>query len=88
MQNQKKAIKRCILNKFRSYSNTETDILPAWWLAEYREKLDDYRKELFHEALVDLIENGIVEQVRGQGLGTGLKLTHKGDWLVYSCLKN
>ncbi len=84
MQNPKKAIKRHIINKFRTYYNTETEILPAWWLAMLRERLSDYEKGLFHEALVELIENGIVEQVHGQGLIPSLKLTQKGDCLVYS----
>lgn len=84
MDNPKKSIKRSILNKFRSYLNVENDVLPVWWLAVFRERLDDQGRAVFHQALIELVETGIVEQIHGQGLKSGLKLTVKGDYLVYN----
>ncbi|MCU0586196.1 MAG: hypothetical protein MUC46_09040 [Desulfobacterales bacterium] len=79
----KKAIKRDILNKFRSLNSVSEDLLPAHWLElVYVKNLTADEKKTFKRAVQELIAVGIVESVEGTGLN--LRLTRKGENLLYS----
>ncbi len=80
---EKKAIKRDILNKFRSMNAVSDEMLPAHWLElVYLKKLTADEKKTFKRAVQELISVGIVENVEGTGLN--LRLTEKGENLIYS----
>lgn len=80
----KKDIKRIILNKFKSFMNTDHDILPEGWIADLFKRLNIYEREFFYQAVEELIQAGIMEQVDGDRLPAGFKLTRKGECLIYS----
>lgn len=84
MDNTKKNIKRCILNKFRSFVDTDHEILPARWIVNFNQRLDLQEKEFFYRAIEELIQAGIIERVNGKGLHPALKLTRKGEYLIYN----
>jgi hypothetical protein len=84
MDNTKKDIKRCILNKFKSVMDTEHETLPARWIADLIKRLNVYEREFCYRAIEELIQAGILEQVNGKGLPSDLKLTRKGECLIYS----
>ncbi len=80
---EKKAIKRDILNKFRSMNAVSDEMLPAHWLElVYLKKLTADEKKTFKRAVQELISVGIVENVEGTGLN--LRLIEKGENLIYS----
>jgi predicted transcriptional regulator len=81
MDNAKKDIKRFIL---KSYMDTDREILPGGWIADLIKKMNMYEKEFFSRAIEELIQAGILEQVKGKGLPSGLKLTRKGECLIYN----
>jgi hypothetical protein len=79
----KKTIKREILDKFRSMNAENQETLPLHWLElVYIEKLSADEKKLSKRAIQELISVGIVENVEGPGLN--LKLTEKGQNLIYA----
>jgi hypothetical protein len=79
----KKTIKREILDKFRSMNAENQETLPLHWLElVYIEKLSTDEKKLSKRAIQELISVGIVENVEGPGLN--LRLTEKGQNLIYS----
>ena len=79
----KKTIKREILDKFRSMNAENQETLPLHWLElVYLKKLNTDEKKLFKRAIQELISVGIVENVEGPGLN--LRLTEKGQNLIYS----
>ena len=81
MYKDKKAIKRDILDKFRTLG-MEQDLLPAQWLEnDYFESLDSQEKKLFKKAVQELVASGLVEQV--QGAIENLRLTQKGTNLIH-----
>jgi hypothetical protein len=76
----KKAIKRDILDKFRSLGE-ESDVLPADWLeADYMAGLNIQEKKIFKQAVRELVSSGLVEPVKGAA--SSLKLTQKGANLI------
>jgi predicted transcriptional regulator len=81
MDNAKKDIKRFIL---KSYMDTDREILSGGWIADLIKKMNMYEKEFFSRAIEELIQAGILEQVKGKGLPSGLKLTRKGECLIYN----
>jgi hypothetical protein len=79
----KKTIKREILDKFRSMNAENQETLPLHWLElDYIEKLSAHEKKISKRAIQELISVGIVENVEGPGLN--LRLTEKGQNLIYS----
>ena len=84
MDNTKKDIKRCILNKFKSVMDTEHETLPARWIADLIKRLNVYEREFCYRAIEELVQAGILEQVNGKGLPSGLKLTRKGECLIFT----
>lgn len=84
MDSAKKDIKRCILNKFKTFVDTDREILSAFWIADLIKRLNVYEREFCYRAIEELIQAGILEQVKGKGLPSGLKLTRKGECLIYS----
>ena len=80
---EKKTIKRDILDKFRALNAENDDLLPPHWLEMvYLKKLNTEEKKLFKKAIQELISMGIVENV--EGLSLNLRLTQKGENLIYS----
>jgi hypothetical protein len=80
---EKKTIKRDILDKFRALSAENDDLLPSHWLElVYLKRLNAEEKKLFKKAVQELVSMGIVENVEGPGLN--LRLTQKGENLIYS----
>jgi predicted transcriptional regulator len=84
MNRDKKAIKRDILDKFRSIG-VENDTLPPQWLgSDYFDRLDKTEKKLFKQAIKELVSSGLVEQVKQvKGADASLRLTQKGVDLIY-----
>ena len=81
MYKDKKAIKRDILDKFRTLG-IEQDMLPPQWLEnDYFESLDSQEKKLFKKAVQELVSSGLVEQI--QGPIENLRLTQKGADLIH-----
>ena len=81
MYKDKKAIKRDILDKFRTLG-IEQDVLPPQWLEnDYFESLDSQEKKLFKKAVQELVSSGLVEQI--QGPIANLRLTQKGANLIH-----
>jgi len=79
----KKTIKREILDKFRSSNAENQETLPLHWLElVYLKKLSTDEKKLAKRAIQELISTGIVNNVEGPGLN--LRLTEKGQNLIYS----
>jgi predicted transcriptional regulator len=79
----KKAIKREILDKFRSMNAENQETLPLHWLElVYQKKLSADEKKLSKRAIQELISVGIVENVEGPVLN--LRLTEKGQNLIYA----
>ena len=81
MYKDKKAIKRDILDKFRTLG-IEQDLLPPQWLEnDYFESLDSQEKKIFKKAVQELVSSGLVEHV--QGPVENLRLTQKGADLIH-----
>jgi hypothetical protein len=81
MYKDKKAIKRDILDKFRTLG-IEQDLLPPQWLEnDYFESLDSQEKKLFKKAVQELVSSGLVEQI--QDPIANLRLTQKGADLIH-----
>jgi hypothetical protein len=79
----KKAIKRDVLHKFRALGAETNDTLPSHWIElVYLKRLTAEEKKLFKKAIQELTTMGIVENVEGPSLN--LKLTQKGENLIYS----
>jgi hypothetical protein len=79
----KKAIKRDLLDKFRTLHAESDDILPPHWLElVYLKRLNTEEKKLFKKAVQELISMEIVENVEGPSLN--LRLTQMGENLIYS----
>ncbi len=79
----KKGIKRDILGKFRSLNAVSDEMLPPHWLElVYLKGLSADDKKIFKRAIQELMSVGIVENVEGTGLN--LRLTQKGENLIYS----
>ena len=79
----KKDIKKDILNMFRSSLNEDKDILPPELLeSAYFNHLTWDEKQLYQNAVKDLISKGLVKNVKGSSLN--LKLTEKGANLIYT----
>ena len=83
MDNTKTNIKRIILNKFKSYMNTDHEILSAIWIAALIKRSNKYEREFIYRAVEELIQAGLMEKVGGKGLAPGLKLTRKGECLIF-----
>ena len=75
-----KAIKRDILNKFRSELDNQDTIPPAWLREDYWPLLTSQEKGYFNQAVSDLIEKGLIEKVN-DCIST-LRLTEKGADLI------
>ncbi|MDJ0984625.1 MAG: hypothetical protein QNJ26_03690 [Desulfobacterales bacterium] len=83
MAKDKKDIKKDILNMFRSLQNEGKDVLPPEFLeSNYFQHLNWDEKQLYQNAVKDLISRGLVKNVRGSSLN--LKLTDKGANLIYN----
>ena len=81
MYKDKKAIKRDILDKFRTLGSDQ-DLLPPQWLEDdYFGSLDSEEKKLFKKAVQELVSSGLVEQVLGPV--ENLRLTQKGADLIH-----
>jgi hypothetical protein len=79
----KKAIKRDILDKFKTLNSEKNDLLPPHWIEMmYLKRLNAEEKKLFKKAIQELISVGIVENVEGPSLN--LRLTQKGENLIYA----
>jgi hypothetical protein len=77
----KKAIKRDILDKFKSINGNEDYTLPPFWLEfKYLASLNNRDRETFDEAIGELVGSGIVERV--EGVIPSLRLTEKGINLI------
>ncbi|MDH3829518.1 MAG: hypothetical protein OET21_18985 [Desulfobacterales bacterium] len=82
MAKDKKEIKKDILGLFRSLENEDRDVLsPELLESNYFKHLNWDEKPLYHDAVKELISNGLVENVKGSALN--LKLTDKGADLIY-----
>lgn len=82
MAKDKKGIKKDILDMFRSLENEDRDILPPELLeSDYFKHLNWDEKQLYQNAVKELISNGIVENIKGSALN--LKLTDKGADLLF-----
>jgi len=82
MAKDKKAIKKDILDMFRSLANEDGDVLPPLLLeSDYFDRLTRDEKKLYENAVKELISNGLIENVKGSALE--LKLTDKGADLIY-----
>ena len=78
----KKAIKKDILDKFRTIREGSESVISSQWLeAQYLESLTPMEKKLFTQAVRDLINQGLVESVGDAP--RELKLTEKGENLIY-----
>jgi hypothetical protein len=84
MDSAKKDIKRCILNKFKTFVDTDREILSAFWIADLIKRLNVYEREFFYRAIEELIQAGLMEQVGGKGLPAGFRLTRKGECLIFT----
>ncbi|MGD9054761.1 MAG: hypothetical protein PVJ41_15800 [Desulfobacterales bacterium] len=79
----KKDIKKDILNMFRSSLNEDKYVLPPELLeSAYFNHLTWDEKQLYQNAVKDLISKGLVKNVKGSSLN--LKLTEKGANLIYT----
>jgi hypothetical protein len=65
MDSAKKDIKRCILNKFKTFVDTDREILSAFWIADLIKRLNVYEREFCYRAIEELIQAGLLEQVKG-----------------------
>ena len=82
MPKDKKAIKKDILDKFRSITDDEDYLLPTSWLKEkYLKTLHPEEKIIFETAIEELIYKGIIENIDSPALK--LRLTEKGADLIY-----
>jgi hypothetical protein len=84
MDSAKKDFKRCILNKFSTFVDTDREILSAFWIADLIKRLNVYEREFFYRAIEELIQAGLMEQVGGKGLPAGFRLTRKGECLIFT----
>lgn len=75
-----KAIKRDLLDKFRSQLNFHDTISPKWLVRKYLRLLTSQEKSNFDRAVTDLIQKVLVEKVNGR-IPT-LRLTDKGADLI------
>ncbi len=82
MAKDKKEIKKDILDMFRTLENEESDVLPPELLeSDYFKRLNWGEKQLYQNAVKELISNGLVKNVKGSAIS--LKLTDKGADLIY-----
>ncbi|MBW1759513.1 MAG: hypothetical protein JRI88_04195 [Deltaproteobacteria bacterium] len=83
MNNDKKSIKRYILDKFRSMDDdNENFVLPVNRLFnEYVEKLDSYDSQMVLTAAKELASVGLLEMLKGPA--PELRLTQKGANLIF-----
>ena len=75
-----KAIKRDILDNFRSLLSNHDTIPPKWLMKDYWRLLTSQEKGYFDQAVSDLIEKGMIEKVNGSA--PALRLTDKGADLI------
>lgn len=77
-----KAIKKDILNKFRSMDGEEDDALPENWLKEeYLPFLTTYERKDFERAIRQLAAKGVLRYEKGPV--PKLQLTEKGANLIH-----
>lgn len=77
-----KAIKKDILDKFRSINGEEDDAIPEEWLSnEYLPFLDTYELEDFKKAVRQLSAKGVLKCHKGKI--PKLMLTEKGANLIH-----
>lgn len=77
-----KAIKKDILNKFRSIDGEEDDALPENWLKEeYLPFLTAYERKDFERAIRQLAAKGVLRYEKGPV--PKLQLTEKGANLIH-----
>ncbi|HPB39757.1 MAG TPA: hypothetical protein PLD39_02695 [Flexilinea sp.] len=82
MHKDKKAIKKDILDKFRTIRDEENYMLPPHWLqSHYIDTLDPQEKKIYEKAVKELVRIGLVESVEKPH--QNLKLTEKGVNLIY-----
>jgi len=82
MENDKKSIKRYILDKFRSMDDDENFVLPVNRLFnEYVEKLDSYDSQMVLTAAKELASVGLLEMLKEPA--PELRLTQKGANLIF-----
>lgn len=78
----KKAIKKDILDKFRTTKDGSEFVISSQWLeVQYLDTLTPMEKKLFEQAVRDLINQGLVESIGDTPLQ--LKLTEKGENLIF-----
>ena len=81
MTKDKKDIKKDILNMFRMLQDEAQDVLPPELLeGDYFKHLSWDEKQLYQNAVNDLISKGLVKNVKGSNMN--LKLTAKGADLI------
>jgi predicted transcriptional regulator len=82
MAKDKKEIKKDILDMFRTLEDEQGDVLPSELLeSDYFKRLNWGEKQLYQNAVKELISNGLVKNVKGSALS--LKLTDKGADLIF-----
>lgn len=75
----KEEIKNDILDKFRSINAKAGDILPPRWLNPvYFTSLNPKQKEVFEEAIQELIDENLIEKTNGN-----IALTREGVNRIY-----
>ena len=81
MLKDKKAIKKDILDKFRSIKDGSEYIISSMWLEyQYLDTLTPMEREIYGKAVKELVKKGIVEPVGD--IPHKLKLTEKGVNLI------
>ncbi len=82
MQRDKKAIKREILDKFRTMSDHDDPVLPPGWVMKQFLSTPDFSEHaLFKEAVRELASRGLVEPLNHSDLR--IRLTEKGFCLIF-----
>jgi hypothetical protein len=78
-----KAIKKDILDKFRSIDGEEDDNIPEdWLLNEYFPNLDIYERKDYEKAIRQLAAKGVLKYSK-KGTQLNLRLTEKGANLIH-----
>ena len=76
-----KAIKKDILDQFRSIDGEEDDMLPEEWLQEYLPILSSFERKDFDKAIQQLAAKGFLKYQKGPV--PKLRLTEKGANLIH-----
>lgn len=79
----KEDIKRDLFQRFRAEQAKEGSIIEIRWLnTQYIPNLNQIKREVYEQAIQELAEDGLVEQVTNRGYPT-VKITAKGIERIY-----